>query len=94
MKIKSYRSFKERMLRTKEVRREYEALAPEFMLVRMIIQKRIQQGLTQQALAAKIGTQQSAIARLESGTYNPTLSFLEKVACALHAKLVISLRAR
>ncbi len=61
------------------------------MLVQAIIEKRDQKGLTQAALARKIGTQQSAIARLESGTGNPTLAFLKKIAKALDARIIISM---
>ena len=57
----------------------------------MIIRKRVEKGLSQKELAQKIGTKQSAISRLESGTYNPTIAFLQKVGEALHSKLKISL---
>lgn len=81
------------MLKNPEVRRAYDALGPEFALIEQIIAKRIQKKLTQTALAKKIGTKQSAIARLESGTYNPSLVFLKKVAKGLDAKLKISFEA-
>lgn len=48
-------------------------------------------GLSQKELARKIGTKQSAISRLESGTYNPSLSFLHRVSGALDARLKLSL---
>ena len=87
----SYKHFKAEILKDKEIRKAYDALGPEFELITMIIEKRIQKGLTQAALARKVGTKQSAIARLESGSYNPSLAFLERVAKALNAKLLISL---
>lgn len=37
-------------------------------------------GLTQKELAEKIGTQQSAIARVERGKELPSLSFLTRIA--------------
>jgi len=51
---------------------------------------RAKKKLTQKALAKKLGTKQSAIARLESGRANPTLEFMQKTAEALDKKLVIS----
>ncbi|MDP1974473.1 MAG: helix-turn-helix transcriptional regulator, partial [Alphaproteobacteria bacterium] len=63
----------------------------EFAVIKMIMKKRIEKGLTQKELAQKIGTKQSAISRLESGVYNPSLSFLQKVGEALDVKLKISL---
>jgi len=60
-------------------------------VIEMIIKKRIEGGLSQKELAQKIGTKQSAISRFESGTYNPSLSFLQKVGEALNVKLKIFL---
>ncbi|HEY4510045.1 MAG TPA: helix-turn-helix transcriptional regulator [Candidatus Paceibacterota bacterium] len=90
--MRSYQQFKARLLKDKEIRKEYERLGPEFELVRLLIRKRLEKGFTQQELARKIGTKQSAISRLESGTYNPTMSVLRKVAKALGSKLEISIR--
>jgi len=89
--MKSYASTKKKLLQNKKVRAEYKKLEPEFALIETLIEKRLQKGLTQAALAKKIGTKQSAVARLESGSYNPSLSFLKKVANALDCKLLIGL---
>lgn len=89
--MKSYKSIKSRFLKDKTIRKAYEDLRSEFALVEMLIEKRLKSGFTQAELARKVGTKQSAIARLESGTSNPTVAFLEKIAKALDAKLVIVL---
>lgn len=89
--MKSYKTFKKQALKSPQIKRAYDCLAPEFELAQMIITKRLEQGLTQTALAKKIGTKQSAIARLESGSYNPSLSFLQKTAKALGVKLHLSI---
>lgn len=89
--MESYKRLRAQLLKNKEFRKAYDALGPEFELITMIIEKRIKKGLTQAALARKIGTKQSAIARLESGSYNPSLAFLEKVAKALGAQLKIAI---
>ncbi|KKU11686.1 MAG: Helix-turn-helix domain protein [Parcubacteria group bacterium GW2011_GWC2_45_7] len=89
--MKSYAEVKKQLLKDSEVRKAYDELKVEFALIAAIIEKRIEKGLTQAALARKIGTKQSAIARLESGNYNPSLAFLEKVAKALGTKLEVSL---
>lgn len=89
--MKSFITLKKKWLQDPAVRKEYEKLAPEFALIETIIEKRIAKGLTQAQLAKKIGTQQSAIARLESGNYNPSIGLLHKVAGALNAKLTVSL---
>jgi predicted transcriptional regulator len=69
---------------------------PDFVAERLeletgyqIARLRILQGLTQEELAEKVGTRQPSIARLESGRSMPSLSFLEKIADALDAKIEI-----
>ncbi|MBI5134792.1 helix-turn-helix transcriptional regulator [Candidatus Uhrbacteria bacterium] len=89
--MKSFTTLKKKWLKDPAVRKEFGKLAPEFALIEMIIEKRIAKGFTQAQLAKKIGTQQSAIARLESGNYNPSIGLLQKVAGALNAKLNVSL---
>lgn len=89
--MKSYSSFKKRLLKDKEVRKAYDTLEPEFAIAQAVIEKRLETGLTQTALAKKIGTKQSAISRLESGSYNPSITFLEKVAKALNLNLIVSM---
>lgn len=51
---------------------------------------RSQIGLSQAELAARVGTSQPAIARLESGDTNPTIATLQRVCEALGHELVIS----
>lgn len=89
--MKSYQALRAKALKDKAIKKAYDDLGPEFVLVQMIIEKRLQEGLTQSELARKIGTKQSAISRLERGSYNPTLSFLRKVAEGLGVKLKVSL---
>lgn len=89
--MESYTKLKNKLLKDKEFRKEYDKLETEFALIEAIIRKRLEEGLTQAELARKLGTKQSAIARLESGTYNPTVEMLEKIAKALNARLKISL---
>ena len=54
-----------------------------------IRQLRLQQGMTQERLAEKVGTRKSNISRLESGRYNPSLDFLEKVAGGLGREIEV-----
>jgi predicted transcriptional regulator len=91
MNTTSYKQLRNKLLKDKQIKRAYDDLGPEFTVIEMIIKRRIGEGLSQKELAQRIGTKQSAISRLESGNYNPTLSFLQKVGEALNAKLKISL---
>ncbi len=90
--FKPYSELKKQLLADPEVKAGYDALAPEYELIHALIDKRLKQKISQKDLANKVGTKQSAISRLESGTYNPSLKFLQKVAAALNSRLTISLR--
>ena len=88
-------SFKEhfdKAMQDPEIKAEYDRLGPEYEIIEAIIKKRIEKKMSQKELAQKMGTKQSALSRLESGTYNPSLLFLKKVASALDAKLSISFK--
>ena len=74
-------------------REAYEALAEEFALAAQVIEARARAGLTQAELAERMGTSQSAVARLESGTARPSVATLEKLAEATGSKLRIALEA-
>lgn len=89
--MKNYKQLKAKLLSDKEIKKDYKALESEFELIAIIIKKRIEKGLTQKALAKKLGTKQSAISRLESGSYNPSFTFLRKTADAMDLELKISL---
>lgn len=89
--MKNYTTIKKKLLKNRIVKKEYNNLNLEFELIEKIITQRLKKGFTQAQLARKLKTKQSAIARLESGKYNPTVSFLRNVANALDSELNISL---
>ncbi len=62
-------------------------LEPGYQVARL----RMLRGLTQTQLAEMVGTRQPSIARLENGTNNPSLSFLQRIATAMHAKIEVRL---
>lgn len=74
-----------------EYRAEQDRLAPYEDLARMIIRLRMDQDLTQEALAARVGTSKTAISRLESGQHAPTAETLRKIATAFGGHLIIGL---
>ncbi|MHC1784666.1 MAG: helix-turn-helix transcriptional regulator [Anaerolineaceae bacterium] len=67
-----------------------EELEPGYQVARL----RIQRGLTQTQLAEMVGTRQPSIARLENGSSKPSLTFLNKVALALNARIEVKLVAQ
>jgi transcriptional regulator with XRE-family HTH domain len=72
---------------------EYEALEDEFEIARQIISARVQSGLTQAELASRMGTSQSAIARLEGGKTIPSMRTLTRVAKATNCKIKIGFQS-
>ena len=53
----------------------------------MLKKIRERRGLTQAALAEKVGVHQVTIARLETGERNPSMDLLQRLAKALKMKL-------
>jgi len=64
-----------------------EELEPGYQIARL----RTLRGLTQTQLADMVGTRQPSIARLENGSSIPSISFLQKVAAALDARIEVKL---
>lgn len=71
--------------------KEYNALEEEFARAQMVIGARTHADLSQAELAERMGTSQSAIARLESGRVKPSTRTLEKLAAATGMRLRIVL---
>jgi len=68
----------------------FDALREEYAIAAALIAARTQAGLTQAQLADRMGTTQSAVARLESGRARPSTATLEKVAKATGTRLRLS----
>ena len=66
---------------------EDEARISEFQ--ELVYRLRTEAGMTQAELAGRMGTTQSAVARMESGGVRPTLETLEKLAVAVGQELVV-----
>lgn len=88
-----FRKLKARMLAAPKVKAAYDALASEFELANELIAARARAGLSQTALAKRMKTTQSAIARMESGKHWPSRKVLEAFARATGTRPVIRLVA-
>lgn len=89
--MRNWKQLKAELLQNKAVKKEYDKLTPRYKAISELISARIEKGMTQGDLAKKIGTKQAAIARFESGSVNPSLGFLEKMAEVMGYKINISL---
>ena len=88
-----YEVFKARMLANPDVKREYDALAPAFEIAAELLRARKRTGLSQAKLAERMGTSQSAIARMESGEALPSTKSLLRFAEATGSKVELRLSA-
>jgi ribosome-binding protein aMBF1 (putative translation factor) len=83
----SLRTLKRRWLKEAGFKEGYDALSAEFAVAGILIEARTSAKLSQAELAKKMGTSQSTIARLESGSGKPSLSTLERFARATGMKM-------
>ena len=88
-----HKELKARALERADVKAEYERLDEEFVLFDEFLKARTAAGITQAEVAERIGTTQSAVARLESGggKHSPSLATLQKYAHALGCRLELKL---
>src|SRR4051812_26696654 len=68
-------------LKYPEFKKEFDALEPEFALARELLTARAKAKLSQAQVAKRMGTSQSAVARIESGRA-PSLTSLRRYAKA------------
>ena len=90
--MRSFEGFKREMLKNPAIKKEYDALEPEFALARELIGARSKAKLSQAQVAKRMGTSQSAVARIESGR-TPSLTSLRRYAKAVGRKVEIRLKA-
>ena len=85
----TFKEYKQEALGNEELHREYEAIQPEYDIIKAMINTRATQNLTQAGLSEKTGISLPDIRRLESGTRNPSLNLLKKLADGMGATLKI-----
>ncbi len=87
------KTFKAQALARPAVRQAYDRLADEFAFLDEILKARTAAGLSQAEVAKRIGTTQSAVARLESADsgHSPSITTLQRYASALGCRLQVRL---
>lgn len=84
-----YEEFFQEQMQDADFRHEYEALEPEFNIIRALIKAREDSGLTQSELSRRTGIAQSDISKLENGNANPSLRTLQRLASGMGRRLHI-----
>ena len=87
----NWSDYKAQKLTDPEFKKIWDEGELEYQLKCAIIEARINNKMTQQELAEKVGTKQSSISRFERGNYKPTWDFLQRLAKALGKELKVSL---
>ncbi len=87
----SLAKLRERLLTEPEVQAEYDRLGPIFAVVGKMVEARQAAGLTQVDIAARMGTSQSVVARLENARHMPTFDMVARYAEALGRRINIDL---
>ncbi|MBM6949048.1 helix-turn-helix domain-containing protein [Mordavella massiliensis] len=88
--MSEFKDFLNEQLKEDEFRKEYDALQPEFDIIRAIVEARTSQNLTQKELAERTGINQADISKLENGTRNPSLKLLKRLADGMGMDLKLS----
>ena len=89
----SLQRFKRQAMSKPGVKDAYDQLEDEFAFLDEVLKARAESGLTQAQVAERVGTTQSAIARLESAApkHSPSLATLQRYARALGYKVELRL---
>ena len=82
---------KARYMKDPEFVAAYAEADAEYAVLEAMIGARVAAGLTQEALAERMGTTQSAVARLEGGRVSPTVDTLRRYAKAVGKRLRVEM---
>lgn len=87
-----HKTFLEKASKRSGFREAYDALEVEYALAHEMLLARSRAGLTQEAVAVRMGTTKSAVSRLEAaGKHLPSVASLKKYAEVVGCKLKIEL---
>jgi ribosome-binding protein aMBF1 (putative translation factor) len=81
------KSFLEESLKDPEIKNEYDALEPEFIIIQAMIDARKATRMTQKELAEHTGIAQRDISKIEDGEANSTLNTLKRLTSGMDMKL-------
>lgn len=83
---------KKELMKNSKFHKAYQQMESGFEFASMLISKRLENNMTQKELAEKLETTQSAVSRMESGDYNPSLKTLNRIAEVFDSKVELRLK--
>lgn len=84
---KNFRETLNEQLKNPEFKKEWDALEPEYQIIKAMLDTRNEKAMTQKQLADITGIPQADISRLENGNANPSLRTLQRLANGMGMKL-------
>ena len=84
---KNFRETLNKQLKNPEFKKEWDALEPEYQIIKAMLDTRNEKEMTQKQLADITGIPQADISRLENGNANPSLRTLQKLADGMGMRL-------
>ncbi|MFA6857660.1 MAG: helix-turn-helix transcriptional regulator [Treponema sp.] len=89
--MKSLTEVLNKEFQNEDFKKEYDSLETEYSLIQTFIDARKQSNVTQKELAVQTGIAQADISKIESGSGNPTIKILKRLADGLDMQLKIEL---
>lgn len=89
--MSDFRKHLNEKLQDPEFKKEWESLELRFAVIKQLIKLRNAYNLSQAQLAEKLNTTQAVISRIENGSVNIGIDFLERLAKAFDKKVEIKL---
>lgn len=86
---KNYRETLDECMKDPQFAAEWDALDPEFQIIKAMLDGRVAKNLTQKELSEITGINQADISKLENGNANPSLKTLERLAAGLGMRVKI-----
>jgi len=77
-------------LHDKDFKEAYDKKELRFKVIDILVGIRVQYKLTQAELAKRLGTTQTVISRIENGSVNVGIDFLQRVGAAFDKKIEIN----
>ena len=84
---KNFRETLNEQLNNPVFKKEWDALEPEYQIIKAMLDTRNEKAMTQKQLADITGIPQADITRLENGNANPSLRTLQRLADGMGMKL-------
>ena len=85
--MSDFKKHLQKKLENPEFKKEWDNLELRYLIIEQLIKLRNAYNLTQAQLAKKIGTTQAVMSRIENGTTNIGIDFLDKIARAFNKKV-------